>query len=46
MRKILKMEKIDFVMRMWVSEDAIVDSDYNNKTFAVKVNTYASFIDG
>lgn len=42
----IKNGKIDFVMRMWVSEDAIVDSDYNNKTFAVKVNTYASFIDG
>ena len=42
----IKNGKIDFVMRMWVSEDAIVDTDYNNKTFAVKVNTYAAFIDG
>lgn len=33
--------KIEFVMRMWVSEDALVDNNFNNKTFAVKVNTYA-----
>lgn len=39
----VKKGKIDFVMRMWISEDVIVDSDYGNKTFKVKVNTYAQF---
>ena len=28
-------------MRMWISEDAKVDEDFMNKTFGVKVNTYA-----
>ena len=37
----VKNKKIDFVMRMWVSEDAKVDEDFMNKTFGVKVNTYA-----
>lgn len=37
----VKAGKIDFVMRMWVSEDAMVDNNFSNKTFAVKVNTYA-----
>lgn len=39
----VKKGKIDFVMRMWISEDVVVDSDYGNKTFKVKVNTYAQF---
>ena len=34
-------KKIDFVMRMWISEDAKVDEDFMNKTFGVKINTYA-----
>ena len=38
--------RIDFVMRMWISEDAIVDENFNNKTFGVKVNTYAAFTKG
>lgn len=37
----VKNKKIDFVMRMWVSEDAKVDEDFMNKTFGVKINTYA-----
>lgn len=37
----VKNKKIDFVMRMWISEDAKVDEDFMNKTFGVKVNTYA-----
>ena len=39
----VKKGKIDFVMRMWISEDVVVDSDYGNKTFKIKVNTYAQF---
>ena len=42
----IKRGKIDFVLRMWVSEDAVVDNNYNNKRFAVKVNTYAAFLKG
>lgn len=38
----IKKGKIDFVMRMWVSEDCIVDNNFSNKKFAVKVNTYAT----
>lgn len=38
--------RIDFVMRMWVSEDATVDDNFMNKTFGAKVNTYAAFIKG
>ena len=37
----VKNKKIDFVMRMWISEDAKVDENFMNKTFGVKVNTYA-----
>ena len=37
----VKNKKIDFVMRMWISEDAKVDEDFMNKTFGVRVNTYA-----
>ena len=37
----VKNKKIDCVMRMWISEDAKVDEDFMNKTFGVKVNTYA-----
>ena len=37
----VKNKKIDFVMRMWISEDAKVDDDFMNKTFGVKINTYA-----
>ena len=37
----VKNKKIDFVMRMWISEDAKVDEDFMNKTFGVKINTYA-----
>ncbi|MBR3660986.1 MAG: hypothetical protein IKN63_03675 [Bacilli bacterium] len=41
--------KIDFVMRMWVSEDVNVDSDkledYVNKKFSIKVNTYAAYLE-
>ena len=37
----VKNKKINFVMRMWVSEDAKVDENFSNKTFSVKVNTYA-----
>ena len=37
----VKNKKIDFVLRMWISEDAKVDEDFMNKTFGVKVNTYA-----
>ena len=33
-------------MRMWVSEDAIVDDNFVNKTFGAKVNTYAAFLKG
>ncbi len=39
-----KAGKINFEMRMWVSEDAIVDENFSNKTFGVKVNTYAAFL--
>lgn len=42
----IKKGRIDFIMRMWVSEDAVVDSNYNNKKFAVRVNTYATFLEG
>lgn len=38
----IKKGKIDFVMRMWVSEDVKVDSDYVNKKFVLTVNTYAT----
>lgn len=37
----VKKGTIDFVMRLWVSEDMVVDNNFNNKTFSVKVNTYA-----
>ena len=37
----VKNKKIDFVMRMWISEDAKVDENFMNKTFGVKINTYA-----
>lgn len=38
--------RIDFVMRMWVSEDVnSADASFSNKTFGVKVNTYAAFVD-
>ena len=37
----VKNKKIDFVMRMWISEDAKVDEDFMNKTFGVKINTHA-----
>lgn len=42
--------KIDFTLRMWISEDVKVNenniSEFNNKKFAVKVNTYATFTKG
>lgn len=42
-----KRGKIDFKMRMWVSEDVRVNEtnmqEFNNKKFGVKVNTYAMF---
>ncbi len=41
-----KRGRIDFVMRMWISEDVRVDEEFNNKTFGVRVNTYASFTKG
>ena len=37
----VKNKKIDFVLRMWISEDAKVDENFMNKTFGVKINTYA-----
>lgn len=37
----VKNKRIDFVMRMWVSEDAPYTDEVLNKTFSVKVNTYA-----
>ena len=41
--------KIDFVMRMWVTEDLHLTedklNDYVNRKFSAKVNTYAAFID-
>ena len=41
--------KIDFVMRMWVTEDLVLTEDlwqeYFNKVFSVKVNTYAMYKD-
>lgn len=37
----IKNKRIDFVMRMWVSEDAPYTDEVLNKTFSVKVNTYA-----
>lgn len=40
----VKKGRIDFTMRMWVSEDAVVDDNFTNKTFGVRVNTYAAFI--
>jgi len=42
----VKKGKIDFTMRMWVSEDALVDDNFYDKTFGVKVNTYATFKKG
>ena len=42
----IKKGRIDFVMRMWISEDAVVDQNFNNKRFSVKVNTYAAFLKG
>lgn len=38
-----KRGKIEFRLRMWVSEDVMVDDEYYNKRFGVTVNTYASF---
>ena len=38
-----KRGKIEFRLRMWISEDVMVDEDYYNKSFGVTVNTYASF---
>ena len=35
--------KIDFAMRMWVASDTPVNNDFGNKSFAVKINTFASF---
>lgn len=32
----------DFRLRMWVSEDTVVDSDYPGKTFSIKVKVVAS----
>ena len=39
--------KIDFVMRMWVSDEVKIQdmNEFSNKTFAVKVNTYATSLD-
>lgn len=42
----IKKGKIDFVMRMWVSDDVVVDSEYINKRFGATVNTYAAFLKG
>lgn len=42
----IKRGKIDFKMRMWVSEDVTWSENYNNKRFAVRVNTYAAFLKG
>jgi len=42
----IKKGKIDFTMRMWVSEDVTWSDSYNNRTFAVRVNTYAAFLKG
>ena len=42
-----KVGKIDFVMRMWVTEDLELNennsADYFNKKFSAKVNTYALY---
>ena len=41
--------RIEFVMRMWVTEDLELDDEtsanYFNKKFSAKVNTYAAFLD-
>ena len=46
----IKNGKIDFVMRMWVSEDVKINESnmdsYGNKKFGVRVNTYATFLKG
>lgn len=43
----VKNGKIDFAMRMWVSEDVKINENnmdqFNNKKFSVKVNVYAQF---
>ena len=39
--------KIEFKLRMWVSEDVKINEtnmdNYNNRKFGVRVNTYAQF---
>lgn len=42
----IKKGKIDFTMRMWISDDVTWNEEYNNRKFAVRVNTYASFLKG
>ena len=42
----IKKGKIDFVLRMWIDEDVKWSDEYNNRTFAVRVNTYAAFLKG
>ncbi len=37
--------RINFTLRMWVSDNAIVDENFSNKTFAVKINIYAASLD-
>ena len=34
--------RIDFVMRMWISEDAPYTDDLFNKKFGIKINTYVA----
>lgn len=44
----VKRGKIDFVMRMWISEDVQLGEDskdvYSNRKFSVTVNTYATYL--
>ncbi len=40
-----KKGRIDFVMRMWISEDVNSAENFSNRTFGVRVNTYAAFVD-
>lgn len=45
-----KKGRIDFVMRMWVSEDVDISGDkiddFVNRRFGVTVNTYAAYLEG
>ena len=46
----VKNGKINFVLRMWVSEDVKIDEsnmmEYAYKKFGVRINTYATFLQG